>query len=109
MPNTETDLSKFTAAVIEHVRANPAESVDDVIAAILPDYLSWDARGWHSATRAARCGGGDPPESAGFDSFELDRDTTPAWAVEYFDGLSEEEQEKITTTAEEAEIKRREP
>ena len=107
MTATEADLSKFTAAVIEHVRANPAESVDDVIAAILPDYLSWEATGWHSATRAARCGGGDPPESAGFDSFELDRDTTPAWAVEYFDGLSDAQQIEITNAAEEAEINRR--
>ena len=71
------------------------------------DYLIWEAAGWHSATRAARCGGGDPPESAGFDSFELDRAETPAWAVDIFDGLSTEEQEEITTTAEEAEIDRR--
>ena len=71
------------------------------------DHLIWEATGWHSATRAARCGGGDPPESAGFDSFELDRAETPAWAVGIFDGLSTEEQEEITVTAEEAEINRR--
>ena len=71
------------------------------------DYLVWEATGYHSATRAARCGGGDPPESAGFDSFDLDRAETPAWAVEIFDCLSMEEQEEITTTAEDAEIDRR--
>ena len=71
------------------------------------DYLIWEATGWHSATRAARCGGGDPPESAGFDSFDLDRAASPAWAVEIFDGLSAEGQEEITTAAEEAEIDRR--
>ena len=85
MPNTEPDPANFS------------------------DYLSWDASGYHGATRAARCGGGDPPESAGFDSFDLDRENTPAWAVEHFDSLSPELQEQITTEAEEAEIERREP
>ena len=107
MPTTKPSLAEFTAAVIDYVRANPAETVEDAIAAILPDYLSWDATGWHSATRAARCGGGDPPESAGFDSFELDRAQTPAWAVEVFDGLSDAQQIEITLSAEDAEIDRR--
>lgn len=75
----------------------------------LPDWLEWDADGWHGATRGARCGGGDPPESAGFDSFELDRTATPAWAVEIFDGLSDAQQIEITLSAEDAEIERREP
>ena len=83
MPNTEPDPANFS------------------------DYLIWEATGWHSATRAARCGGGDPPESAGFDSFDLDRENSPAWAVEIFDGLSDAEQIEITTTAEDAEIDRR--
>lgn len=110
MTNTEADLlPAYHAALIDHVRANPGHTVDETIAATLPDYLSWDASGYHGATRAARCGGGDPPEYAGFDSFELDRTATPAWAVERFDGLSPELQEQITTRAEEAEIKRREP
>lgn len=110
MTTTETDLlSTYHAALIDHVRANPAETVEDAIAAILPDYLSWDASGYHGATRAARCGGGDPPECAGFDSFELDRKNTPAWAVEHFDGLSPELQEQIITEAEEAEIERMQP
>lgn len=71
------------------------------------DHLVWEATGWHSATRAARCGGGDPPESAGFDSFELDRENSPAWAVDIFDSLSDAEQIEITLSAEEAEINRR--
>jgi hypothetical protein len=107
MPTTETDLHQFTATLIDHVRANPGESVDEVIAAVLPDYLEWDARGWHSATRAARCGGGDPPEIAGFDSFELDRTATPTWAVAHFDSLSDAQQIEITLSAEDTEIDRR--
>lgn len=104
MTTTDPDLRLFAAfASLE----DAGRTHDEAVLAILPNYLVWEATGWHSATRAAPCGGGDPPESAGFDSFDLDRDTTPAWAVEYFDGLSEEEQEKITTTAEEAEIDRR--
>ena len=110
MTTTEADLlSTYHAALIDHVRANPGHTVDETIAATLPDYLSWDASGYHGATRAARCGGGDPPECAGFDSFELDRTATPAWAVEHFDGLSAELQEQITTRAEEAEIERMQP
>ena len=110
MTTTETDLlSTYHAALIDHVRANPGHTVDETIAAILPDYLIWDASGWHGATRAARCGGGDPPECAGFDSFELDRTATPAWAVEIFDGLSDAQQIEITLSAEDAEIERREP
>jgi hypothetical protein len=110
MTNTETDLlSTYHAALIDYVLANPGHTVGETIAATLPDYLSWDASGYHGATRAARCGGGDPPECAGFDSFELDRTATPAWAVEHFDGLSAELQERITTRAEEAEIKRMQP
>jgi hypothetical protein len=110
MTNTETDLlSTYHAALIDHVRANPGHTVGETIAATLPDYLSWDASGYHGATRAARCGGGDPPECAGFDSFELDRTQTPAWAVEIFEELPESIREQITTEAEEAEIERREP
>ena len=108
MTTTEADLlSTYHAALIGHVRANPGHTVDETIAATLPDYLSWDASGYHGAARAARCGGGDPPENAGFDMFELDRKNTPAWAVEHFDGLSAGLQEQITTRAEEAEIDRR--
>lgn len=110
MTTTETDLlSTYHAALIDHVRANPGHTVDETIAAILPDFLEWDASGYHGATRAARCGGGDPPECAGFDSFELDRKNTPAWAVEIFDGLSDAQQIEITLSAEDAEIERREP
>lgn len=110
MTTTETDLlSTYHAALIDHVRANPGHTVDETIAAILPDYLSWDASGYHGATRAARCGGGDPPECAGFDSFELDRDRTPTWALSAWDALTDDQQIEITTRAEEAEIERMQP
>ena len=102
--NTAPDI-RYSAALASLEDAGRTH--DEAVLAILPDYLIWEATGWHSATRAARCGGGDPPESAGFDSFELDRTASPAWAVEIFDGLRGEEQEEITTTAEEAEIDRR--
>lgn len=95
-------------AVIASLEAAGRTHHEAVIEA-LPDWLEWDASGYHGATRGARCGGGDPPESAGFDSFELDRTQTPAWAVEIFDGLSSEDQDGLTTAAEEAEIERREP
>ena len=110
MTTTETDLlSAYHSALIDHVRANPGHTVDETIAAVLPDYLVWDATGWHGAFDAEPCGGGDPPESAGFDTFELDRSRTPGWAVEEFDRLPEEMQEEITTKAEEAEIERMKP
>lgn len=109
MPKRKPTIEDFQSAIIEHVRANAGDSPDEAVAATLPDYLSWDASGYHGATRAARCGGGDPPECAGFDTFELDRKATPAWAVEEFERLPEDAQERITTEAEEAEIDRREP
>ena len=102
--NTAPDI-RYSAALASLEDAGRTH--DEAVLAILPDYLIWEATGWHSATRAARCGGGDPPESAGFDSFELDRAETPAWAVDIFDGLSDAEQIEITLSAEDAEIDRR--
>ena len=102
--NTAPDI-RYSAALASLEDAGRTH--DEAVLAILPDYLIWEATGWHSATRAARCGGGDPPESAGFDSFELDRAETPAWAVEIFDDLSDAEQIEITLSAEDAEIDRR--
>jgi len=69
---TEADRLKFARAVTE-AQHSQGLNFPKACRAVLPDWLIWDATGWHSATRAARCGGGDPPESAGFDSFELDR------------------------------------
>ena len=110
MTTTEADLlSTYHAALIDHVRANPAETVEDAIAATLPDYLEWEGTGYSGALRGSSHGGGMAPEGAGFDTFELDRKNTPAWAVEHFDGLSPELQEQITTEAEEAEIERMQP
>ena len=102
--NTAPDI-RYSAALASLEDAGRTH--DEAVLAILPDYLIWEATGWHSATRAARCGGGDPPESAGFDSFDLDRAETPAWAVDIFDGLSDAEQIEITLSAEDAEIDRR--
>ena len=102
--NTAPDI-RYSAALASLEDAGRTH--DEAVLAILPDYLIWEATGWHSATRAARCGGGGPPESAGFDSFDLDRAETPAWAVDIFDGLSDAEQIEITLSAEDAEIDRR--
>ena len=102
--NTAPDI-RYSAALASLEDAGRTH--DEAVLAILPDYLIWEATGWHSATRAARCGGGDPPESAGFDSFDLDRENSPAWAVDIFDGLSDAEQIEITLSAEDAEIDRR--
>ena len=102
--NTAPDI-RYSAALASLEDAGRTH--DEAVLAILPDYLIWEATGWHSATRAARCGGGDPPESAGFDSFDLDRAETPAWAVDIFDDLSDAEQIEITLSAEDAEIDRR--
>lgn len=106
MTTTETDLRKFARAVREYQWAHGV-NFPQACRAILPDFLEWDAQGWHGATRAARCGGGDPPERAGFDSFELDRDRTPTWALSAWDALTDDQQIGITTRAEEAEIERR--
>lgn len=105
MPNIETDLLKFSRAVTEHQRKENL-SFPEAVRAILHEWLEWDACGWHGATRVARCGGGGPPEPAGFDSFELDRATSPSWAVEMFDALGDEVKIEITNMAEEAEMKK---
>lgn len=106
MTTTEPDRLKFACAITE-AQHSQGLNFPQACRAVLTDWLIWEATGWHSATRAARCGGGDPPESAGFDSFDLDRENSPAWAVDIFDGLSDAEQIEITLSAEDAEIDRR--
>ena len=98
MTTAETDHLKFARAVSECQRSQGL-NFPNACRAALPDWLQWTATGWHSATRADRCSGGDPPESAGFDSFELDRIATPEWAAAIWDELSEADREGIEESA----------
>lgn len=102
-------MAEFQSAIIEHVRANTGDSPDEAVSAALPAYLKWDGTGYSGALRGSRHGGGMAPEGAGFDTFELDTDRTPEWAVEIFEELPEPIREQITTEAEEAEIERMMP
>lgn len=102
-------LAEFQSAIIEHVRANTGDSPDEARAAVLPAYLKWDGTGYSGALRGSSHGGGMAPEGAGFDTFELDTDRTPEWAVEIFEELPKSTKEQITTEAEEAEIERMQP
>lgn len=102
-------LAEFQSAIIEHVRANTGDSTDEAVAAVLPAYLKWEGTGYSGALRGSSHGGGMAPESAGFDTFELDTDRTPEWAVAIFEGLPKSTKEQITTEAEEAEIERMMP
>lgn len=91
---TDTDLATYQSDLIDHVRAN-ACSPEEAVAAILPDYLVWTHTGYSGPDRSVgeQCGG--------FDDFEVDRERTPAWAVEAFEDLPVSVQSEIEEDAHE--------
>ena len=95
--------AELVARTLEGMSATEAEI------ATLPDYLEWEASGYHRAYRGSRHGGGMAPEGEGFEVFELDRERTEAWAVEAFEALDDATRDDITQAAIAAEIKRLEP
>lgn len=103
-----------TAAFLEFQSAVIARTLEGMSAteaeiATLPDYLEWEASGYHRAYRGSRHGGGIAPEGEGFEVFELDTERTEAWAVEAFEELDDATRDDITQAAMAAEIKRLEP
>ena len=95
--------AELVARTLEGMSATEAEI------ATLPDYLVWDAYGYHGAYRGSRHGGGMAPEGEGFEVFELDTERTEAWAVEAFEALDKSVRDDITQAAMAAEIERLEP
>ena len=57
------------------------------------DELVWKWSYKVAATRGQSHSGGDAPESAHLEDFELDREATPVDALEWFNGLTIEQRE----------------
>ena len=106
MTSTAAFLS-FQAEVV--AKTGEGMSATEAEIATLPDYLEWEASGYHRAYRGSRHGGGMAPEGEGFEVFELDVDRTEAWAVDAFEALDKATRDQITEAAIAAEIKRMEP
>lgn len=65
------------------------------------DELQWTYSHRVGALRGSSHGGGMAPEGAYLEDFELDRNDTPAYALEWFDALDNDEQRRIEERAEE--------
>ena len=108
--NNATKFLEYQAELV--ARTLEGMSATEAEIATLPDYLEWEASGYHRAYRGSRHGGGMAPEGEGFEVFELDIERTEAWAVEAFEAfeaLDDATRGDITQAAIAAEIERIEP